>query len=595
MTDFLGNISSDGVSAVDQAKLDNLTSSGPNLTAIADFDVVGSISAGSGLGGGGGITAGEQAILDNFVAVGSDNYANASFFVTTDLNCDTINSKTATDFTIDASSNKLELVSSTQIDLITPLVTVSTDLKALEITGETITADVDGLRLNSAMSSTYIDISDSSILMSGPVDTKHIRAVDNIVGLKLSSSNGTVTLNVSDTNIELKGSLVAVPGTNIDLSSTVKCQLTAPLTEVSADLTVQGNMIVNGTTVTVNADNITVDDPLIKIADNNTASNITNMGMYGQFFVGATKYWALIKNSTDGITYLVNDSSTEPLITTDINTLPKGELCVSRIISTSTTKGNVLPLLSNFSRNNMISPIAGMIIYNTDSNEINSYDGIDWSNHTSIPVYQLFSTPCVTRADLQTSDIIVSDISSNFTQDITYSGSPNFYFGTGSWSHLFNNSILHSFAGDNPGFIYNKYTITSGIYSGGESAVGYGFFETITGEWAQLAFREIPRSMDHYRLYIGDNLPQYPVEFILLGSNDGGTTWNKCHDLVTGWTPDFPYPPGVNDSPLGYGVIKCTGIPYQTYRFVVSKTAGSTFCVIRAVVPYYTASSHVFL
>lgn len=82
------------------------------------------------------------------------------------------------------------------------------------------------------------------------------------------------------------------------------------------DLTVN-NLVVNGTTMTVNTATITVDDPLIRLADNNGADSV-DIGFYGVYNSGGVKYTGLFRDASDGKYRLYTASQTEPTTTVNI-------------------------------------------------------------------------------------------------------------------------------------------------------------------------------------------------------------------------------------------------------------------------------------
>lgn len=69
---------------------------------------------------------------------------------------------------------------------------------------------------------------------------------------------------------------------------------------VGGDLTITGDLIVNGTTTTVNSTTLTVDDPLIKLADGNT-DNSLDIGFYGQY--NNTSATGLFRDASDSNKY----------------------------------------------------------------------------------------------------------------------------------------------------------------------------------------------------------------------------------------------------------------------------------------------------
>jgi hypothetical protein len=76
------------------------------------------------------------------------------------------------------------------------------------------------------------------------------------------------------------------------------------------DLTVTGNLIVNGTTTTINTQTIQTNDSLIKLANGNAADGV-DIGFYGQYTSAGAKYAGLIRQAA-GSFYLLQGLTTDP-------------------------------------------------------------------------------------------------------------------------------------------------------------------------------------------------------------------------------------------------------------------------------------------
>ena len=102
---------------------------------------------------------------------------------------------------------------------------------------------------------------------------------------------------------------------------------------MSGNLTVTGNLTVNGTTTEVNSTTVTVDDPMVRYADNNTADSV-DIGFYGKYVDGSTtKYAGLVRDASDsGKFILFANNQAEP--TTTLNITGTGH-------ATATLKANI--------------------------------------------------------------------------------------------------------------------------------------------------------------------------------------------------------------------------------------------------------------
>lgn len=89
---------------------------------------------------------------------------------------------------------------------------------------------------------------------------------------------------------------------------------------MSGDLTVTGNLTVNGTTTEVNSTTVTVDDPMVRYADNNSADSV-DIGFYGKYVESSTtKYAGLVRDASDSGKFLLfSGNQTEPTTTVDLS------------------------------------------------------------------------------------------------------------------------------------------------------------------------------------------------------------------------------------------------------------------------------------
>lgn len=84
------------------------------------------------------------------------------------------------------------------------------------------------------------------------------------------------------------------------------------------NVTITGNLTVNGTTTTVSSSTLTVTDPLIALAKDNTAADSVDIGFFGTYDTGGTdKYAGLFRDATDGKFRLFKDNQAAPTTVVD--------------------------------------------------------------------------------------------------------------------------------------------------------------------------------------------------------------------------------------------------------------------------------------
>lgn len=100
---------------------------------------------------------------------------------------------------------------------------------------------------------------------------------------------------------------------------------------VNDNLTVSGDLIVNGTTVTANVIAVEVEDPLIALGINN-AANTLDIGFYGQYTDVTAKYTGLFRDASDSNKYKLFADGTVANNVVTVNTL--ADLVVNSIEGT---------------------------------------------------------------------------------------------------------------------------------------------------------------------------------------------------------------------------------------------------------------------
>ena len=135
--------------------------------------------------------------------------------------------------------------------------------------------------------------------------TTGVTGVASFNSTHFSVSSGAV----SSTGITIKASS-ADAGTTPNLGGTLTITGTVNQTTVSRsntdftiglpnDITIPGNLTVNGTVVTANVDSFVVEDPLIMLGTGNAADSV-DLGFYGQYTSSGKRFAGIYRDASDG-------------------------------------------------------------------------------------------------------------------------------------------------------------------------------------------------------------------------------------------------------------------------------------------------------
>ncbi len=119
----------------------------------------------------------------------------------------------------------------------------------------------------------------------------------NTVATTLSTEGdtGTGTTDLLTEPLQIVGTAnqICTTASNCCLSLGFTTNVTMP-----GNLTVTGDLTVSGDTTTQNVSSILIEDPVIKLANGNTASDAVDIGFYGEYDDSGTKYTGLIRDVT---------------------------------------------------------------------------------------------------------------------------------------------------------------------------------------------------------------------------------------------------------------------------------------------------------
>jgi len=130
--------------------------------------------------------------------------------------------------------------------------------------------------------------------------------VANATGVHVVAANGISV--AADAVGVTTGSTLTVNTSGIHVNSTLSI----------TDLTLSGNLDINGTLTTVDTTNLSVTDSIISLARGQTTANTLDIGFYGTYGnATATSYSGLFRDATDGVYRLFAGQIPEPSTTVD--------------------------------------------------------------------------------------------------------------------------------------------------------------------------------------------------------------------------------------------------------------------------------------
>lgn len=147
-----------------------------------------------------------------------------------------------------------------------------------------------------------------------------------------TTSTGTATVfNTSASTVNIGGAASAVT-----LGSSTS------ITTVQNDLSVAGSLTVTGTITTQGTTNLVVEDPMIYLAEGNTA-NILDLGIIASFNNGTYQHSGIVRDATDGVWKVFSNVIPEPTGTVDFTSATYDILKVGslQVTDATTTRSNL--------------------------------------------------------------------------------------------------------------------------------------------------------------------------------------------------------------------------------------------------------------
>ena len=141
-------------------------------------------------------------------------------------------------------------------------------------------------------------------------------SVSIATNLSVASDTGSGTLALATDTLTIAGR-DGLASIFVDANNTVLLDVDNTVVRttggtISGDLSVTGNLVVSGNTITQDVETVVVQDSLVKYANNNSADAL-DIGFFGQYNDGSTKYTTLFRDASDSGKYkLLTGGTTEP-------------------------------------------------------------------------------------------------------------------------------------------------------------------------------------------------------------------------------------------------------------------------------------------
>lgn len=169
---------------------------------------------------------------------------------------------------------------------------------------------------------TVTSVASGNGLTGGPISSTGTLSVLANNGIVANSTGVFVNANTTGGLVANSTALSAKVGVGVTFDGSGNLTIGQAVTTTSNvtfnDITASGNLVVNGTLVTLDVSTLQVEDPLIALARLNTAADTVDIGLYGTYNNGTTRYSGIFRDASNSDIWTVFANTTvEPTTTVD--------------------------------------------------------------------------------------------------------------------------------------------------------------------------------------------------------------------------------------------------------------------------------------
>lgn len=178
-------------------------------------------------------------------------------------------------------------------------------------------------------------------------------------GISVDANNGNVTFtNTGVTSITGTANEVEVSASTGSITIGLPNNVT-----IGNNLSVTGNLYVTGNVVALPVETLVVNDPLIQLANTNTATDIVDIGFYGSYGTGGPhEHAGLFRDASDGKFKLFTGLIGNENVTSTVNIAAAGYKVATLVADLLASNANVTTALTFGNENHKILPLNSSVL-----------------------------------------------------------------------------------------------------------------------------------------------------------------------------------------------------------------------------------------